>query len=771
MTHPPKKEKYMVFMRFLVPYILFLLVPLFITLITYQQTISELEAEMTSKNVTILNHSKEIIDQRLAEIDSIAQQLVSNSTVQQFQYVSQAFEGNMVNRTLDLKKSLYDYTVTNNFIFDYFLVYPNNGTVMNSKNIYTLPAFYREYLNYDSMDMEQWKRSFLDVFHQRAILPAQGVNMNGKPYRFITYLHTLGYSSRFQGTLFILIEDKEIQKLLKGFDISDGGWAYIANEQGEIVSYITDDADKIPADIPLQNLQGIQQQSIDGTDVVVTYTTSSYNKWKYVVVQPSHIMMKRIDTLKNTIRLFIITSLIVGLLLALLFAYRNSAALRLLIRTLRERFEGEQHPTGSVYGFIQATVLSLIQSNKELQEEMKAQIPFLRAAYLERLFKGELLGQQDLTVMQQHIGMEIRGNNYVVVLLLYRDYDQLYIEGMLEELDMKRVWIKDVLNKVIQAGEYIHDITEDKIALLISSAEPFTAECQTEIEGRIEQIKQALAVHSLVNPVFAVGRIYPRLLDVWQSYEEANQALNVSMRSMTEDVIWFEDISRKSNHYHFPSEVETRMLSYIKAGNQQEVDKLMGELYEENFVQRDLSLNMLRVFLYELWGGFIKVAEQVSAEDDSIAHAVQSKAFELLTYKDMKRFYQYIFELYRKVSDEANRKKKSHNERLTAEIVTLLQQTYTDPHLSLSSISSHFAISEVYLSQFFKEQTGINFSDYLESLRMTRAMELLATSNLSVYEIANQVGYNLATSFSRAFKRTHGMSASAYRSSATKARD
>jgi len=72
-------------------------------------------------------------------------------------------------------------------------------------------------------------------------------------------------------------------------------------------------------------------------------------------------------------------------------------------------------------------------------------------------------------------------------------------------------------------------------------------------------------------------------------------------------------------------------------------------------------------------------------------------------------------------------------------------------------------MSEVYLSQFFKEQSGETFSSYLERIRMEKAVELLLTSEQSIQVIAEKVGYSTSNTFGRAFKRIYGMSALSYR--------
>ncbi|MBN2981472.1 helix-turn-helix transcriptional regulator [Cohnella algarum] len=83
--------------------------------------------------------------------------------------------------------------------------------------------------------------------------------------------------------------------------------------------------------------------------------------------------------------------------------------------------------------------------------------------------------------------------------------------------------------------------------------------------------------------------------------------------------------------------------------------------------------------------------------------------------------------------------------------------------LSLSKLAERFGISEAYVSYFFKEQTGVNFSDYLENERMKHAKRLLEESDMPVNEVAARVGYYSLNTFGRAFKRANGLSATEYR--------
>ena len=68
-----------------------------------------------------------------------------------------------------------------------------------------------------------------------------------------------------------------------------------------------------------------------------------------------------------------------------------------------------------------------------------------------------------------------------------------------------------------------------------------------------------------------------------------------------------------------------------------------------------------------------------------------------------------------------------------------------------------------YLTQFLKDQTGKSFTEYVEELRLSRAMELLRGSELGITEISVQCGFSTQNTFYKAFRRRFGISPSAVR--------
>ncbi|MEF2967644.1 helix-turn-helix domain-containing protein [Paenibacillus sp. M1] len=107
--------------------------------------------------------------------------------------------------------------------------------------------------------------------------------------------------------------------------------------------------------------------------------------------------------------------------------------------------------------------------------------------------------------------------------------------------------------------------------------------------------------------------------------------------------------------------------------------------------------------------------------------------------------------------------RKSRENRTIGEIVAYVEQHYRSD-LSLQDIASHFYVSREYISRKFKQEFGINFSDYLAKYRIDKAKLLMLNPNLKVQQIAEMVGIPDVKYFSKVFKKMVGVSPREYRS-------
>ena len=86
-----------------------------------------------------------------------------------------------------------------------------------------------------------------------------------------------------------------------------------------------------------------------------------------------------------------------------------------------------------------------------------------------------------------------------------------------------------------------------------------------------------------------------------------------------------------------------------------------------------------------------------------------------------------------------------------------------DKDLKLSDLAERFPYSESHLRLLFRKRMGMSLGTYIQKVKMNRARSLLVNSGLNVSQVAQACGYDSLYSFSRAFKKSTGLSPLAYK--------
>lgn len=90
-------------------------------------------------------------------------------------------------------------------------------------------------------------------------------------------------------------------------------------------------------------------------------------------------------------------------------------------------------------------------------------------------------------------------------------------------------------------------------------------------------------------------------------------------------------------------------------------------------------------------------------------------------------------------------------------------EEHSSEELSLTKVAKAVNMNANYLSENFKQVTGINFVEYVARTRFATACDLLRNGNVRISEIAFAAGFQSLSQFNRVFKRFSGKSPTQYR--------
>jgi YesN/AraC family two-component response regulator len=104
----------------------------------------------------------------------------------------------------------------------------------------------------------------------------------------------------------------------------------------------------------------------------------------------------------------------------------------------------------------------------------------------------------------------------------------------------------------------------------------------------------------------------------------------------------------------------------------------------------------------------------------------------------------------------------SEAQRITRKAMAYIHEHYSEP-IGREDVARYAGVSEGYLSRCFTQETGLSLIHYVARYRIQQAKQFLGSGNMSITEIAMEVGFSDSNYFSRAFRKEVGISPLAYR--------
>jgi YesN/AraC family two-component response regulator len=178
----------------------------------------------------------------------------------------------------------------------------------------------------------------------------------------------------------------------------------------------------------------------------------------------------------------------------------------------------------------------------------------------------------------------------------------------------------------------------------------------------------------------------------------------------------------------------------------------------------------------ELYARKVKVKVLLLSGYRDFEYAREALAYGVRDYLVKPTKYEELIKVFTKVKEELDRENSNtedlsenvigsgkYNEKIITKVKQFLEENYSTATLEDAAQLVH--LNPFYLSKFFKEKTGENYSDYLLKVRMNKAAELLNNIALKTYEVSEMVGYSNPKNFTRSFKKYFGKTPKEYRNS------
>ena len=139
----------------------------------------------------------------------------------------------------------------------------------------------------------------------------------------------------------------------------------------------------------------------------------------------------------------------------------------------------------------------------------------------------------------------------------------------------------------------------------------------------------------------------------------------------------------------------------------------------------------------------------------------------LYSFNTNEEFFSWLSEICSLACQKLDISLKTYHNQLCEQVLGYIRENYQNNELCLHDIARFANVSPAYLSALFKKNMEVSISDTITSTRIEAACQYLENSTLSLREISEKCGYANQYYFSTSFKKSKGISPSAYREQAT----
>lgn len=399
------------------------------------------------------------------------------------------------------------------------------------------------------------------------------------------------------------------------------------------------------------------------------------------------------------------------------------------------------------------------------------------------------LSVKDSLAQGKELGIDITAAYYTVILM--QVFPKNAKSGEVDEYSGVSEEIYSRIKEIYADVEHVYLYEQVGDVLCFLEKADSQEEMETNVNKEIGDIKALMANYTDRLFYISVGKPVERLRDVNASYKDASRKFaerfmcddsyvfygeNASQRERIRETIkaeknaGIEDINNNSDISKLDiNNVDIRMISqktiynFLKSGTISEVDDLVEEYFDSMGKEAVESILLRQYVLVESMLSTVAFLENLGISKENISGILGE-------YSDPVRFVEstdtartYIKGLLRLAIDYRNQMSDKRYTEIIEKAKKYIQENYQNEDMSLLSVASNVNVSSNHFSAVFRKETGETFIDYLTTVRMEKAKDLLACTSMKTSEVGFEVGYRDPHYFSYIFKKTQGMTPKDYR--------
>lgn len=724
------------FIKLIKSYSVLLIIILVLGIVFHLILSNNVRKELLNENLTSLQKVTEQFSDCYSNMYLIAKRLAGNSNLAHLaesEPGEHAFYYNAYLAKQDLVDMYSDYSLQP--IQAYYVYLHQSDYIIRYNDFEEFYSFYKYSLNFDTSKYSLWKNTLNSSDSHNRFIQLSDFSSeyaSGKNnYCYSVSLQKYTFKNINADVIFE-INNNSLQQIVNSVYLMKDGCMLIQNSEDETLLSFSNNPElmaKLSEIVPSQFLPDDTDYSyavLDGYRVVILHAVAQTPSLDYYVVLP----VSSLRSPENGLQLLSLFIIFLGII--------GSFVIIVLLSRVNYK----------PYQAMECRLQEVNFNHEELMRLNESQKITLRNYYFDQLIHGTILSEEEAAYAQNYLSISDNANSFAILYCnVYLDTLELNNDpqGMINILSPDYA---DVISDIL-SSYFIHSYIMQGSRNSVYTILLYDREELDKVEDLFSHVHTTLLQDYNIWIYGGLGCTTDTISSVWKSYRQSKEA--VKRVSSPVYLCLYREILEFQDSFFYPNEVADQLYNFVKSGNLKQTKTIFNFIKDENFKKRKLNSRQVKWLLENIEITLLKVIRDIDISYDDASLAGLSEDSTLGNYE------QIALELC-----EKTRQPESDNQ-LIMRIQAYIDKNYGDQSLCLSRISDLFHISESYFSFLFKKTVGVNFSTYLEQIRMTQAKQLLETTDIKIADLYVAVGYNNLTSFRRAFKKKYGVAPNAIR--------
>lgn len=582
------------------------------------------------------------------------------------------------------------------------------------------------------------------------------------------------------GALIVDVRREELRALLQQLNPAGQGTAFLLDKDGGYLVREPDNGggegtERLDERIRAEMAQSPQENGsltyeFDRETYVVSYGRLKNTGWLYASATPLSHLTKPVEMIA---RLPLAASLL-GLLVAVLLSWFASKQLSRPLQHLMQVFGYDKRSAGEATDgeihFIENRWNYVQRERTDLQVRWERALPALREGFLLQLVQGHLsaLPAERISEQLRQFDFPVEDRQYSMLLIQLYGFSNAYSDFARGDEQLITFAAANIAEEVMARQALIINFQDLTVGVLVHSPSDWAkARIKSWLFDSAQRLIDPLQSYLKLRAVVGVSRISPSLKGLPRLLEDVRQAIRFRDTEAGAAIVDAEEtVPRREGSMPYPFMQENMLIQALQMGQEAQArdwaEQFMQALQEASTQEFIIQQGML-----QLLGNVQFAMLQIGCNPQQVLGGVNmyDRLLHIREPEAMLAWFQR--ELLAPFIAEIESIKDLQTKQIVDKVLALLKEQFMHD-ISLEMCADRFGTYPQKLSVSFRQHVGVNFIDYLTSLRLSKSKELLIGTDMKINDIAEQVGYQ-PTYYNRIFRKHEGMTPGQYREKHTAA--